>query len=191
MEEAPAATLRNQVARRHITAHRTGAPDTHRTYTEAEKRTSNGSPTVGTPRLRHRDRQPGTTAARGRLHILAFRAHPTTSYPAHAPFSGSLFRKRAAASMLTRAHGDPAPEMPCHTVRAEAFAACDGELSAANVAAIDRHLADCASCRAQLAADAVFHQSVRKAVSLDGAPPALRERIAQLLHAPATENASA
>lgn len=93
--------------------------------------------------------------------------------------------------MLTRADAEPLPELRCETVRAEAFAACDGELSAATAAAIDGHLSKCGNCRAQLSVDAVFHGAVRRALSLDAAPPALRERIALLLHAPTTENASA
>jgi predicted anti-sigma-YlaC factor YlaD len=93
--------------------------------------------------------------------------------------------------MLTRADGELSPVLPCDTVRAEAFAAFDGELAATTLAAIDSHLTLCSACRARLAADAAFHRVVRQVLSLDIAPPALRERIALLPHAPTTENASA
>ena len=93
--------------------------------------------------------------------------------------------------MLTRADGKLSPVLPCDTVRAEAFAAFDGELAATILAAIESHLTLCSACRSRFAADAAFLRVVRQVRSLDSAPPALCERIALLLHAPTTQNAPA
>ena len=80
---------------------------------------------------------------------------------------------------------------PCAAVRAQVFAACDGEIDTADVHVIDMHLAACAACRDRYAADATFHRVVRSAAALDLAPPALQERVMQALHTRTTENAPA
>ncbi len=79
----------------------------------------------------------------------------------------------------------------CASIRAETFAACDGELGAEALAAIDAHLRACASCRVCVTADAVFHRAVRRALSLEAAPQSLRDRVALLLHSRTTEIAPA
>lgn len=79
----------------------------------------------------------------------------------------------------------------CEDIRQQVFAACDGELSAEALVAIDAHLQRCAACHARYEADAVFHRVVRAAVGLDAAPQSLRDRVALLLHARTTENAPA
>lgn len=79
----------------------------------------------------------------------------------------------------------------CETIRAEAFAAADGELLPHALLAIDAHLQRCTPCCQQFTADAVFQQVVRRAVTLDTAPQSLRDRVTQLLHTPATEIAPA
>jgi mycothiol system anti-sigma-R factor len=94
--------------------------------------------------------------------------------------------------VLTSDAGEPVGrEVCCADVQREVFAACDGELSSAAAVVLDQHLSVCATCRARVAADAVFHRVVRAAATRDVAPATLRERIALLLHATATENASA
>ncbi len=80
---------------------------------------------------------------------------------------------------------------PCATVRAQVFAACDGELAAGDVHVIDVHLAGCEACRVKFASDATFHRAVRNATTLESAPAALRERVMLSLHARTTENAPA
>ncbi|MDZ7631277.1 MAG: hypothetical protein U5K74_08000 [Gemmatimonadaceae bacterium] len=92
--------------------------------------------------------------------------------------------------MLTPAHPDTGDER-CASIRAEVFAACDGELSAAALAEIDAHLHHCIACRSAVTADAVFHRVVRQAVTLDAAPQSLRDRVAVLLHSRTTEIAPA
>ncbi len=93
--------------------------------------------------------------------------------------------------MLTKAAHGTARLLACDAVSADVFAALDGELDAATVAAIDAHLAGCAACRERLQTDAVFHRVVRRAVSLDVAPQTLRDRFAVPLHSRTTQIASA
>lgn len=88
---------------------------------------------------------------------------------------------------LTNTAETAAPGVTCDTVRADVFAAIDGELDAATLRSMDRHLADCPMCRHQLTANAVFHAAVRRALTLDAAPRSLRERVALLLQIRATE----
>jgi mycothiol system anti-sigma-R factor len=93
--------------------------------------------------------------------------------------------------MLTPSPSDDTRDAACADIRAEVFAACDGELPPATLHAVDRHLAQCAACRERFTADAVFHGVIRQAVAIDTAPASLRERVALLLHSRATEIASA
>jgi len=79
--------------------------------------------------------------------------------------------------MLTRPLAAQTGTSECDAVRTRTFAACDGELSAAEVRRIDAHLADCASCRHRFAADATFHGVIRAAVVPSAAPESLRARI--------------
>jgi mycothiol system anti-sigma-R factor len=80
-------------------------------------------------------------------------------------------------------------EPDCAAIRAQSFAACDGELTTAQLVAIDAHLERCEACRQQLVGDATFLRVVRAAVAIDTAPRSLRDRVAQLLQAHATEDA--
>lgn len=93
--------------------------------------------------------------------------------------------------MVTPSQAAPATAAACTEVRQHAFAACDGELTAAEVEVVDAHLAACAPCRARFTADATLHHAVRAATRLDAAPASLRERVERLLHAHTTENAPA
>lgn len=93
--------------------------------------------------------------------------------------------------MVTPPQASPAPHEACTAVRREAFAACDGELTAAEIRVVDEHLAACAPCRARFTADATLHHAIRAATRLDVAPASLRERVERLLHARTTENAPA
>ncbi len=79
----------------------------------------------------------------------------------------------------------------CVPVRADVFAAIDGELDPATLGAMDGHLAACATCRDRLKSDVAFLRAVRGAVSLEIAPLALRTRVALLLLARATAIAPA
>jgi mycothiol system anti-sigma-R factor len=91
--------------------------------------------------------------------------------------------------MLTGPGDRAAGETECAAVRAEIFAACDGELTPRQREAFDAHLTACASCRGALTSDATFHAAVRRAVSIDTAPPSLRERVMQHLQSTVTETA--
>ncbi|MCC7055380.1 MAG: zf-HC2 domain-containing protein [Gemmatimonadaceae bacterium] len=93
--------------------------------------------------------------------------------------------------MLTRPAPQDAAGHDCATTRRQVFAACDGELTPAELRDIDGHLSSCAGCRAHFTADATLHHVVRAAARLDAAPPGLRERVERLLHAHTTENAPA
>jgi mycothiol system anti-sigma-R factor len=93
--------------------------------------------------------------------------------------------------MMIRPPADHPGAPDCEAVRAQAFAACDDELTAGEVAAIDAHLAGCEPCRAGVLADATFHRVVRMAVSLDDAPQSLHDRILLSLTTRTTENAPA
>lgn len=93
--------------------------------------------------------------------------------------------------MLTHPPADHAAASDCETVRAHAFAACDGELTTSELATIDAHLAACEPCRLRVAADATFHGVVRAAVSLDTAPQSLRDRILLSLTTRSTADAPA
>ena len=93
--------------------------------------------------------------------------------------------------MLTSPQSDSAAAHDCAAIRAQVFAACDGELTSDAAQAIDAHLHGCNDCRQRFAADAVFHRAVRAAVSLDAAPASLHERVHHALQARATENAPA
>jgi len=86
---------------------------------------------------------------------------------------------------------DPHARATCEAVRAQSFAACDGELSAAALREIDAHLHECAGCRARISADAVFLRVVHAATSVESAPLSLRERVVLALHMRTTENAPA
>jgi mycothiol system anti-sigma-R factor len=88
---------------------------------------------------------------------------------------------------LTNTVTPAAPAVTCDAVRADVFAAIDGELDAAALGVIDLHIAACPLCRQQLTADAVFHAAVRRALALDSAPQSLRDRVALLLQARTTE----
>lgn len=93
--------------------------------------------------------------------------------------------------MLT--HGAPSRVRHdgCDLIRADVFAACDGELSPTSLALIDAHLVSCTACRERFSADATFQHVVRRALSLTPAPQALRDRVALLLHSLAREIAPA
>lgn len=93
--------------------------------------------------------------------------------------------------MLTDAANGAPPALTCDAFGADVFAALDGELDPATGASVDAHLAGCPACRERLRTDAVFHRAVRRAVTLDIAPPSLRARVAVLLHTRTTEIASA
>jgi len=93
--------------------------------------------------------------------------------------------------MRTRPPADHPGARDCEAVRAQAFAACDAELTADEVAAIDAHLAGCEPCRNHVFADATFHRVIRSAVSLEDAPQSLRDRILLSLTTLTTENAPA
>jgi mycothiol system anti-sigma-R factor len=94
--------------------------------------------------------------------------------------------------MLTHVDSEPvAHDLACAQAMGGVFAALDGELAPDTASRIETHLDACAECRARFVSDAAFHRVVRAAATLDTAPPTLRERIAHLLHATATENASA
>jgi mycothiol system anti-sigma-R factor len=93
--------------------------------------------------------------------------------------------------MMTRPPADLHGAPDCEAVRAQAFAACDDELTADEVGAIDAHLLNCESCRDHVFADATFHRIIRAAVSLDDAPQSLRDRILLSLTTLTTENAPA
>ena len=90
-------------------------------------------------------------------------------------------------STLTSAAVTRASVVTCDAVRADVFAAIDGELDPAALRIVDLHLAACSTCRAQFTADAVFHAVVRRALALESAPQSLRDRVAQLLQVRATE----
>jgi mycothiol system anti-sigma-R factor len=79
----------------------------------------------------------------------------------------------------------------CDAIRAQTFAACDGEVSVDDLRSIDEHLAGCAACRHRFAGDATFHGVVRAAVSCDVAPRSLRDRILLSLTTRTTVNAPA
>jgi mycothiol system anti-sigma-R factor len=91
--------------------------------------------------------------------------------------------------MLTSPQSGHAADPGCDATRTESFAACDGELTSAQLAAIDAHLERCSTCRARFAADATFLHAVRRAAAIDTAPASLRDRVSQLLQSHATENA--
>ena len=93
--------------------------------------------------------------------------------------------------MLTRPVPQDAISHDCATIRRQAFAACDGELTKVEILALEAHLVACEPCRAHVTADATLHRVVRAAVALEQAPPELRERVERLLHARTTENAPA
>jgi len=93
--------------------------------------------------------------------------------------------------MLTRSVSDPHARATCAAVRAQSFAACDGELSAAGLREVEAHLHECAACRARISADAVFLRVVHAAASTETAPLSLHERVALALHMRTTENAPA
>jgi len=93
--------------------------------------------------------------------------------------------------MLTRSVFDPYARASCDAVRAQSFAACDGELSAAALREVDAHLHECAACRARIGADAVFLRVVHAATGLESAPVSLRERVALALNMRTTESAPA
>ncbi len=92
---------------------------------------------------------------------------------------------------LTNAAQIAAPSVTCDAVRADVFAAIDGELDLTTLRAIELHLAACPACRRQLGADAVFHAAVRRALALESAPQSLRNRVARLLQTRTTEIAPA
>lgn len=92
--------------------------------------------------------------------------------------------------MLTPSRADARGRTDCDTVQALAFAACDNELTRDEIVAVNRHLADCHTCRDRVVSDATFLRAIRRAASLDTAPQALRDRVAQTLQAHAAENAS-
>ncbi len=75
----------------------------------------------------------------------------------------------------------------CKSVRRDAFAAFDGELSPDALREIEAHHAHCSACRERFIADVVFLRAVRRAASLDTAPRSLRDRVALALHARAAE----
>ncbi len=80
---------------------------------------------------------------------------------------------------------------PCAMIRPHIFAACDGELTPGDGRAIETHLAHCASCRERFAADVSFHGVLRRAVALDEARPALRQRVQLALRECAAQRVSA
>ncbi len=93
--------------------------------------------------------------------------------------------------MLKRPPADDTTARACVAARAQVFAACDGELSPEQLSALDAHLEQCAECRSRVTADVTFHRAIRNAVSLDVAPPSLRDRILLSLTTRTTENAPA
>lgn len=93
--------------------------------------------------------------------------------------------------MLTRPPADDATAAACVAARGQVFAACDGELTRDQIAALDVHLEHCAECRSRFTADIAFHRAVRHAVSGEEAPTSLRDRILSSLTTRTTENAPA
>jgi predicted anti-sigma-YlaC factor YlaD len=85
---------------------------------------------------------------------------------------------------------DPAHSLTCDAARSLSFAACDGELNASELLAIETHLQRCASCRVHCLSDAVFLRTIRAAAALNAAPQSLRDRVALILQPHAAENAS-
>lgn len=80
---------------------------------------------------------------------------------------------------------------PCAMVRPHIFAACDGELAPGDASAIETHFAHCVPCRDRFAADVSFHAMLRRAVALDEAGPALRQRVQLALRECAAQRVSA
>ncbi len=93
--------------------------------------------------------------------------------------------------MLTPPPADRTRPSDCDAIRAQTFAACDGEVSADELRSIDEHIADCAVCRHRFASDATFHGVVRAAVAYDTAPQSLHDRILLSLTTRTTVNAPA
>jgi mycothiol system anti-sigma-R factor len=59
----------------------------------------------------------------------------------------------------------------------------DGQLTPEATDALERHIGECDGCRKYRAFQQAFFDAVAKVRASDGAPPALRERIAQSLAA--------
>ena len=78
----------------------------------------------------------------------------------------------------------------CDAVSSRGFAACDGELSERELAAINVHLQHCVACRTRFMGDAAFLRALRSAGRLERAPTSLRERVLNLLREHATEDAA-
>ena len=188
MKNAPAATLRNRVARRLVPVHDAEAarhaPNLYRSI-KTNKQGARGSATTAAT---------GTGAAPDWFGIIGeVHSIPDTGTLAH----GSLNRlqrrartERPFAPVLTPPPTDPGGRASCDAIRSLAFAACDGELTRDEAVAVDRHLVDCHGCQDRIARDAIFVRAIRRAVALDAAPRSLRDRVAQTLQSHAAENAS-
>ena len=72
---------------------------------------------------------------------------------------------------------------PCDAIAERIFELLDGEMNAAEEAEVRQHLAACATCAHAVHRDAAFLRFLERRARIQPAPPAFRDRIAQLLAA--------